>query len=54
MLDAIAAGEREIIMGEGMEREIGELRRTPDALHDRMAEVVAAGYAQKMNEGAPE
>ncbi|MFN3456686.1 MAG: SDR family NAD(P)-dependent oxidoreductase [Novosphingobium sp.] len=54
MLDAIAADEREIIMGEGMEKEIGELRRTPDALHDRMAEVVAAGYAQKMNEGAPE
>lgn len=54
MLDAIAAGEREIIMGEGMEKEIGELRRTPDALHDRMAAVVAAGYAQKMDEGAPE
>lgn len=54
MLDAIAAGEREIIMGQGMEKEIGELRRTPDALHDRMAEVVAAGYAQKMNEGALE
>ena len=54
MLDAIAAGEREIIMGEGIEKEIGELRRTPDALHDRMAAVVAAGYAQKMDEGAPE
>ncbi|KHS48645.1 SDR family NAD(P)-dependent oxidoreductase [Novosphingobium subterraneum] len=54
MLDAIAADEREIIMGEGMEKEIGELRRTPDALHDRMAAVVAAGYAQKMDEGAPE
>ena len=33
---------------------MGEARRTPDALHDRMAEVVAAGYARKMNEGAPE
>lgn len=54
MLAAIAAGEREIIMGEGMEKEIGELRRTPDALHDRMAAVVAAGYAQKMEEGTPE
>lgn len=54
MLDAIAADEREIIMGEGMEKEIGELRRTPDALHDRMAAVVAAGYAQRMNEEAPE
>ncbi|MFN3552245.1 MAG: SDR family NAD(P)-dependent oxidoreductase [Novosphingobium meiothermophilum] len=54
MLDAIAVDEREIIMGEGMEKEIGELRRTPDALHDRMAAVVAAGYAQRMNEEAPE
>ena len=54
MLDAIAADEREIIMGEGMEKEIGELRRTPDALHDRMAAVVAAGYAQRMNEETPE
>jgi short-subunit dehydrogenase len=52
MLDAIANDEREIIMGTGMEKEIGELRRTPDALHDQMAAVVAAGYAQKMEEGA--
>lgn len=49
MLEAIAADEREIIVAEGMELQIGELRRTPDALHDRMAAVVAAGYAQKMN-----
>lgn len=54
MLTAIAADEREIIMGEGMEKEIGELRRTPDALHDRMAAVVAGGYARKMEEGASE
>ncbi|MCY1669899.1 SDR family NAD(P)-dependent oxidoreductase [Novosphingobium sp. SL115] len=52
MLDAIANDEREIIVAEGMEKQIGELRRTPDALHDQMAAVVAAGYAQKMEEGA--
>lgn len=52
MLDAIAADEREIIVAEGAEREIGELRRTPDSLHDRMAEAVARGYAKKMEEGA--
>lgn len=49
MLEAIAADEREIIVAEGMELQIGELRRTPDTLHDQMAAVVAAGYAQKMN-----
>lgn len=52
MLDAIANDEREIIVAEGMEQQIGELRRTPDALHDQMAAVVAAGYAKKMEEGA--
>ena len=52
MLEAIAADEREIIVAEGMELLIGELRRTPDALHDQMAAVVASGYAQKMEEGA--
>lgn len=49
MLEAIAADERETIVAEGMELQIGELRRTPDALHDQMAAVVAAGYAQKMD-----
>ncbi|NLR72276.1 SDR family NAD(P)-dependent oxidoreductase [Novosphingobium sp. ERN07] len=52
MLDAIAADEREIIIGTGMEKQIGELRRTPDALHDQMAAVVASGYVKKMEEGA--
>ncbi|MEL0209362.1 MAG: short-chain dehydrogenase, partial [Novosphingobium sp.] len=49
MLEAIATDERETIVAEGMELQIGELRRTPDALHDQMAAVVAAGYAQKMD-----
>ncbi|MCW1382444.1 SDR family NAD(P)-dependent oxidoreductase [Novosphingobium sp. KCTC 2891] len=52
ILDAIARDEREIIAAVGFEKEIGELRRTPEALMDRMAELFEAGYAQKMKEGA--
>ena len=50
MLAAMAAGEREIIVARGFELEIGELRRTPDALHDKMAALITAGYAAKMEE----
>lgn len=49
MLDAIAAGTRELILAEGMERDGAMLRRAdPDALFDRMAAMVAAGYATKL------
>lgn len=49
MLDAIASGTRELILAEGMERAMAETRRAdPDALFDRMAAMVAAGYAQKL------
>lgn len=49
ILDAVAAGKRELILADGMEAEIARLRRAdPDALFDRMAAVVAAGYAQQM------
>jgi short-subunit dehydrogenase len=48
ILAGISAGEREIIVAEGREREMGELRRTPGALLDQMAAMVAAGYATKM------
>lgn len=48
MLDAIAADEREIIVAVGMEQQMGELRRTPDALFDQVAAMMAAGYAEKM------
>lgn len=48
MVDAVANGEREIIVAEGMEQAMGELRRTPDQLFDQVAAMVAAGYIEKM------
>ncbi len=50
MLDGIAAGEREIIVAEGMEQGMGEMRRTPDALFDQIAQMVAGGYMERMEE----
>ena len=51
MLDGIANGEREIIVAEGMELAMGEMRRTPDQLFDQVAAMVASGYMEKMEEG---
>lgn len=51
MLDAIAAGTREIIVAQGAELAMGEARRTPDALFDQVASMVAAGYMQRLKEG---
>ena len=48
MLDGMAAGEREIIIAEGAERAMGEARRTPDALFDQVAGMVAKGYMERM------
>lgn len=49
ILEAVSAGTRELILAEGMEAEIARLRRAdPEALFDRMAGLVAAGYAQQM------
>ena len=48
MLDGIAAGEREIIIAERAELAMGEMRRTPDALLDQVAAMVASGYMDKM------
>jgi short-subunit dehydrogenase len=48
MLDAIARGEREIIVAQGMELGMGELRRTPDTLFDSVAAMVASGYMDKL------
>lgn len=48
MLAAMEAGTREIIVAHGFEQEIGEACRTPDAIFDRMAAMVADGYAAKM------
>ena len=49
ILDAIAAGKRELILAGGPEAEIARLRReSPEELFDRMAALVASGYAQRM------
>ena len=47
--DAMDAGIRELLIAEGMEAAIVDLRaKDPDKLFDMMAATVAAGYAQKM------
>ena len=48
MVDAIAVGQREIIVAAGMEETMGEMRRTPDHLFDQVAALVASGYIEKM------
>lgn len=48
MLDGMAAGTREIIVAEGVELAMGEMRRTPDALFDQIAGMVAGGYMDKL------
>lgn len=48
MLAAMAAGEREIVVAEGLEAWLAEQTRTPDAVFDRIAGFMAAGYAQRM------
>ncbi len=48
IIDAVAANQREIIVAEGMEEAMGELRRTPDQLLDQVAAMVAKGYMEKM------
>ncbi len=48
IVDAVKANQREIIVAEGVEEAMGELRRTPDQLLDQVAGMVAAGYMDKM------
>lgn len=48
IVDAIELNSREIIVAEGMEEAMGELRRTPDQLFDQVAAMVASGYMEKM------
>ncbi|MGB3738383.1 MAG: SDR family NAD(P)-dependent oxidoreductase [Pontixanthobacter sp.] len=48
IVDAIARGQREIIVARGMEETMGELRRTPDQLFDQIADMVTKGYMEKM------
>ena len=49
MLAAMLAGEREIVIAEGIEAKMGEMRRTPDALLDQMGALMAQGYVERMN-----
>jgi dehydrogenase/reductase SDR family member 7B len=52
ILDALASGERELILAEGMEAFLAGLRRTdPNTLFDQMALMVQGGYAEKMGAG---
>jgi dehydrogenase/reductase SDR family protein 7B len=55
ILEAVEGGARELILAEAPEADIARLRRTdPDALFDRMAALVAAGYARQLGvEGHP-
>ena len=48
IVDAIELNQREIIVAEGMEEAMGELRRTPDQLLDQVAGMVAKGYMERM------
>ena len=50
MLDAMAAGQREIVVAEGVEKQMGELTRTPDALFDQVADLMARGYAAQLKQ----
>ena len=48
IISGITAGQREIIVARGGELALGESRRTPDAMFDRIANMVAKGYIEKM------
>lgn len=49
ILTAVEAGRRELVLATGMEHDIAVLRRSdPEALFDRVAAMVRAGYAQQM------
>ncbi len=49
MLRAMARGEREIVLAEGIERTIARVRRkSPNRLFDMMEQMMAAGYAERM------
>ncbi len=49
ILGALAKGERELILAEGVEEQIARLRRAdPDKLFDTMARLVSGGYAEQL------
>ena len=52
IIAAVANGTRELILAEGQEAQLVQLRRAnPDALFDVLAKSVQAGYAAKMTAG---
>ncbi len=53
ILAAMRAGQRELVLATGMEAALASLRRSdPEALFDRVSELVRQGYAQKMKAAA--
>jgi dehydrogenase/reductase SDR family protein 7B len=53
ILEALRAGERELILAEGAEAEAARLRRAdPNTLFDLMAHLIASGYAQQLGASA--
>jgi dehydrogenase/reductase SDR family member 7B len=50
MLDKMAAGEREIVVARGVEEQMAEATRTPDAMFDQVAAFMAQGYAQRLKD----
>jgi dehydrogenase/reductase SDR family member 7B len=49
IVDALSAGQRELILAEGMELQGALLRRSnPDQLFDVMAQLIANGYAKRL------
>lgn len=48
---AIADGQREIIIGKEPQLSICEARRTPDAIFDQVAALVASGYMEQLENG---
>ena len=48
IVGAVELGQREIIVAEGVEEAMGEMRRTPDQLFDQVARMVERGYMEKM------
>jgi len=50
ILAALEAGQRELLLAEGTERDIALLRRQdPDALFERMSALTRSGYARQLN-----
>lgn len=48
MIEAMLAGQREIVIAEGIEGWLAEQTRTPEAVFDYFEDMMAKGYAAKM------